>query len=119
MRTEYFITMDAHSRTTDLCVKTRLGKPVQRVQLRTTIPVLAEFIESVPRPRYLSFEESSIAGWLYRNLHERVDQTVVCDPRRNAYVAKDAVSRGCPRAAGSSAKEESSNCVSIPWRRWT
>jgi hypothetical protein len=48
MRTEYFITMDAHSRTTDACVKTRLGKLVQRVRLKTTIPVLAEFIESVP-----------------------------------------------------------------------
>jgi transposase len=89
MRTEYFITMDAHSRTTDACVKTRLGKLVQRAQLRTTIPHLVEFIETVPHPRRLCFEESSMAGWLYRNLHERVDETIVCDPRRNAYVAKD------------------------------
>lgn len=89
MRTEYFITMDAHSRTTDVCVKTRLGKLVQRAHLPTTIPHLAEFIDSYSRPRYLAFEESSIAGWLYRNLREHADQTLVCDPRRNAYVAKD------------------------------
>lgn len=89
MRTEYFITMDAHCRTTDLCVKTRLGKLVRQTQLKTTIPQLAQFIEAVPRPRHLSFEESAIAGWLYRNLRLRVDQIVVCDPRRNAYVAKD------------------------------
>jgi transposase len=89
MRTEYFITMDAHSRTSDVCVKTRLGKLVRREHLPTTIPHLVEFIEAVPRPRRLSFEESSIAGWLYRNLHEHADETIVCDPRRNGYVAKD------------------------------
>jgi transposase len=89
MRTEYFITMDAHSRTTDGCVKTKLGKPVKREHLHTTIPHLTAFIESIPRPRYLAFEESSIAGWLYRNLHHLTEQTIVCDPRRNNYVAKD------------------------------
>jgi transposase len=89
MRTEYFITMDAHSRTTDACVKTGPGKLVRRQHLHTTIPHLAEFIESFPRPRHLAFEESSIAGWLYRNLRERADRTIVCDPRRNAYIAKD------------------------------
>lgn len=89
MRTEYFITMDAHCRTSDLCVKTRLGKLVKREHLPTTIPVLAEFIESVPHPRRLAFEESSIAGWLYRNLRDRVDELVVCDPRRNGYIARD------------------------------
>lgn len=89
MRSEYFITMDAHSRTSDLCVKTRLGKLVQRVHLQTTIPRLRQFILTVPRPRYLAFEESSIAGWLYRNLRQLADQTIVCDPRRNGYVAKD------------------------------
>lgn len=89
MRTEYFITLDAHCRTTDACVKTRLGKLVQRQRLHTTIPHLTEFLESVPRPRYLAFEESSIAGWLYRGLRHLADQTIVCDPRRNGYVAKD------------------------------
>lgn len=89
MRTEYFITMDAHSRTTDACVKTKLGKLVKREHLHTTIPHLTEFIESVPRPRRLALEESSIAGWLYRGLRHLADEIIVCDPRRNGYVAKD------------------------------
>ncbi len=89
MRTEYFITMDTHCRTTDICVKTRAGKLVKREHVSTGIPQLREVIESVPRPRYVAFEEGSMAGWLYRNLARLSDELIVCDPRRNGYVAKD------------------------------
>ena len=89
MRTEYFITMDTHCRTTDVCVKTRCGKLVKREHLLTGIPQLRELIESVPRPRRIAFEEGSMAGWLYRNLKDTADELIVCDPRRNAHVAKD------------------------------
>ncbi len=89
MRTEYFITMDTHCRTTDACIKTARGKLVRRVHLPTGIPQLREMIESVPRPRRLCFEESSMASWLYRNLKQCVDELIVCDPRRNAHIAKD------------------------------
>jgi transposase len=89
MRTEYFIAMDTHCRTTDACIKTARGKLVRRVHLATGIPQLRELIESVPRPRRLCFEESSMAGWLHRNLKEYVDELIVCDPRRNAHIAKD------------------------------
>ena len=89
MRTEYFITMDTHCRTTDICVKTASGKLVKREHVSTGIRQLREVIESVPRPRRVAFEEGSMAGWLFRNLKESVDELIVCDPRRNAYVAKD------------------------------
>ena len=89
MRTEYIITMDTHCRTTDACIKTAGGKLVRRAHLSTGIPQLRELIESVPRPRRLCFEESSMAGWLYRNLKQCVDELVVCDPRRNAHIVKD------------------------------
>lgn len=89
MRTEYFITLDTHCRTSDACVKTRAGKLVRREHLPTTIPALTEFIRSVPRPRQICFEEGPLAGWLYRSLRQEADRVVVCDPRRNAYVGKD------------------------------
>ena len=89
MRTEYIITMDTHCRTTDVCVKTAGGKLVRREHLSTGIPQLRELIESVPRPRRVIFEEGSMAGWLYRNLKGCADEVIVCDPRRNAHVAKD------------------------------
>lgn len=89
MPTEYFITMDTHCRTTDACIKTAGGKLLRREHLSTAIPQLRELIESVRRPRRLAFEEGSMAGWLYRNLKDCVDELIVCDPRRNAHVAKD------------------------------
>jgi transposase len=89
MRTEYFITMDTHCRTTDACIKTSGGKLLRREHLSTGIPQLRELIESVPHPRRVAFEEGSMAGWLYRNLKQCADELIVCDPRRNAHVAKD------------------------------
>jgi transposase len=81
--------MDTHCRTTDVCVKTARGKLFRRERVNTGIPQLREVIESVPRPRRMAFEEGAMAGWLYRNLKDCVDELVVCDPRRNALVAKD------------------------------
>jgi transposase len=89
VRTEYFITLDTHCRSSDACVKTTAGKLVKRERMATTIPALADFIRSVKRPRHLCFEEGPLAGWLYRSLRGEVDHIVVCDPRRNAYVGKD------------------------------
>lgn len=89
MRTEYVITMDAHCRSRDVCIKTAKGKLIRRARVSTGIPQLQALIESVPRPRRVAFEEGAIAGWLYRNLKDNADEMVVCDPRRNAYVAKD------------------------------
>ena len=89
MRTEYVITMDAHCRSSDVCIKTAKGKLIRRDRVSTGIPQLQALIESVPRPRRVAFEEGAIAGWLYRNLKDSADEVVVCDPRRNAYVAKD------------------------------
>jgi transposase len=50
---------------------------------------LIKVIESVPRPRKPVIEEGPLADWLYRNLSPRVDEMVVCDPHRNALIAKD------------------------------
>jgi len=83
MRREYYITMDAHSRTTDACVKTKLGKLVKRAHLHTTIPHLTEFIESVPRPRRLALEESSIAGWV-------VSRSCATWPMRSSFATRAA-----------------------------
>jgi transposase len=89
MASEYFITMDTHCRTTDICVKTALGKQVRSERVATAIPQLLDVIQKVPRPRRIAFEEGPLAGWLYRNLAAHADEVVVCDPRRNALVAKD------------------------------
>jgi transposase len=88
MRVEHHIAMDTHCRTTEVCVKTRANTPGRTWQVQTTIPALREAIASVRRPRYLAFEEGPLASWLARNLKADVDRLIVCDPRKNAWIAK-------------------------------
>jgi transposase len=89
MATVHYIAMDTHSRTTDICVKTRANQPGRRWQVPTTIPALRAVLEEIKRPRKLTFEEGPLADWLWRNLKGVMDETMVCDPRKNALVAKD------------------------------
>lgn len=89
MSSEYYITFDTHSRSSDACVKTARGKLVRREHLATTLPALRGLVASVPHPRHVCFEEGPLAGWLYRGLLRDAERVVVCDPRRNAYVGKD------------------------------
>jgi transposase len=55
----------------------------------TSIPELVEVIEKVPRPRKLVIEEGPLADWLHRHLSPYVDDMVVCDPHRNALIARE------------------------------
>jgi len=88
MSVEHFIAMDTHSYTTDICVKTRANTPGRRWCVNTTISALREVIGSVGRPRHIAFEEGPLASWLYRNLKNDADKITVCDPRKNAWIAK-------------------------------
>jgi len=89
MSVVHFIAMDTHSHSTDICVKTRANGPGRRFRVATTIPAIREVLEKVARPRKLTFEEGPLADWLWRNLRGDVEEAVVCDPRKNALVAKD------------------------------
>jgi transposase len=89
MSTRHFIAMDTHGKTTDICCKTRVNARELRWHVATTIPALREVLESIARPRQLTFEEGPLADWLYRELKGSVDEAMVCDPRRNGLIAKD------------------------------
>lgn len=89
MSTEHFIALDTHCSFSEMAVVTQNGRLLQRLQCDTTIPDLVTAVERVRRPRYLTFEEGPLAGWLARHLKEHVDRLVVCEPRRNALIAKE------------------------------
>jgi transposase len=88
MPTEHYIAMDTHSHTTDICVKTRANGPGRKWCVATTIPALREVIGSIKKPRHVTFEEGPLAAWLYRNLKSDAERVTVCDPRKNAWIAK-------------------------------
>jgi transposase len=83
------IGMDTHGKTTDVCCKKSTNSTAKRWHVPTTIPALREVLESIPRPRRLSFEEGPLADWLSRELRAYVEELIVSDPRRNGLIAKD------------------------------
>ncbi len=84
----HYIGADVDGKMTNLAVD-KNGKIVKELCVPTTIPSLVAALESIPRPRKLTFEEGPMAQWLARNLREYVDELVVCDPRRNALINRD------------------------------
>lgn len=88
MKREHFIAGDTHCTETELAVITASGRLTKRFRCPTTILALAEVIKTVPRPRFLAFEEGPMADWLYRGLLPFVDGITVCEPRRNHLIAK-------------------------------
>jgi transposase len=89
MSREHFIALDTHKEFCDMAVVSPTGKVVKRDRCQTNIPDLVEMISHVKRSRILTFEEGPMAGWLARSLKPYVDRLIVCDPKRNAYIAKD------------------------------
>lgn len=83
-----YIGADVDSKMTDLAVE-RGGHIVQRFRVSTDILTLRHVLENLGGTRKMAIEEGPLAHWLFRNLRDHVEEFVVCDPRRNAYVAKD------------------------------
>lgn len=89
MATQYFIALDTHCEFCEMAAVSNSGKVTKHGRCETTIPALVDLIESIRRPRILTFEEGPLADWLARNLRPHVDRLIVCEPRRNALIAKD------------------------------
>jgi len=86
--TTYYIGADVHSNSTELAIE-RNKKIVQRYNLPTSIAALSNVLDSLKGEKYLAIEEGPMAGWLYRNLGKKVDELIICDPRRNKLIDSD------------------------------
>jgi transposase len=84
-----FTAFDVHAHMTNVCVKPLASSKPRRWEVPTSIPSLRKVLEQIPRPIHLTFEEGPMAGWLYRNLRDCVDELLVNDPRRNGLVVND------------------------------
>lgn len=87
--TVHYMALDVHCAFSEMAVVTGTGKLVRRDRCETRIPALREAIAQVRRPRQLTFEEGPLADWLARELRSSVDELVVCEPRRNHWIARD------------------------------
>jgi transposase len=81
----YYIGADVHSNNTELAIE-QGGKIVARYSVPTTIPAISTVLSSLEGRKILAMEEGPMAGWLYRNLSEKVETFVVAEPRRNKLI---------------------------------
>jgi len=81
----YYIGADVHSNNTELAIEQR-GQIVARYSVPTTIPAISTVLSSLQGKKNLAMEEGPMAGWLFRNLNEKVDKFVVSEPRRNKLI---------------------------------
>ena len=82
----YYIGLDAHSKTSTAVVVNEKGDILYRREFKTTEAQLTGFLKSLPAgKKNLTFEECHLAQWLYITLREEVDALLVCNP---VYVAK-------------------------------
>jgi transposase len=84
----YFIGADVDSKMTELAVELN-QRVVKRCRVATTIPAIRAVLDELKGRKSLTFEEGPMAGWLYRNLKDCVDELVVSDPRRNRLISDD------------------------------
>ena len=84
----YYIGADVHSNNTELAIEQR-GKIVSRYSVPTTIPAISNVLDSLQGKKIIAIEEGPMAGWLYRNLKEKVDEFIVSEPRRNKLITSE------------------------------
>src|SRR4030042_3440766 len=84
----YYIGADVHSNSIELSIQNR-RKIVGRYSVPATISAAAEVLDSLHGKKYMAIEEGPMSGWLYRNLHQKVERFVVADPRRKKLISSD------------------------------
>ena len=84
----YYIGADVHCNNTEIAVEQR-GKIVARYSVPTTIPAISTVLSSLQGKKIFAIEEGPMAGWLYRNLNDKVEKFVVSEPRRNKLIASE------------------------------
>jgi transposase len=84
----YYIGADVHCNNTELAIEQN-KQIVQRISVPTDIRSISRVLAEWDGQKHLTFEEGPMAGWLYRNLADKVHRLTVCDPRRNRLITCD------------------------------
>ena len=84
MNSGKYIGLDVHQATISVAVLDSTGKVVMECILKTKAATILEFFAGLGGALSVTFEEGTWAAWLYDLLKPRVDEVVVCNPRKNA-----------------------------------
>lgn len=84
----YYIGADVHCNNIEMAIMDR-NKIIKRYSVPASISAVSQVLDSLNGRKYLAVEEGPMSGWLYRNLHLKVDQFISSDPRRNKLISSD------------------------------
>jgi transposase len=84
----YYIGADVHCNNIEMAIMNR-NKIVKRYSVPANISAVSQVLDSLNGKKYLAVEEGPMSGWLYRNLHQKVDKFISSDPRRNKLISSD------------------------------
>src|SRR3989344_7401866 len=82
---KYYIGLDAHKSTSTAVVVKENGEQVLRETFPTTESNLIGFLGKIDGEKYLTFEECTLAQWLFLILKSEVDHLLICNP---VFIAK-------------------------------
>jgi hypothetical protein len=83
-----YVAMDVHFATTVSVVVDSDGKQLMNTVLKTEGGPIRDYLKGLSGPVWLTFEEGTMAAWLYEITEPLVEKLVVCNPRQNRLLKK-------------------------------
>jgi transposase len=81
--------LDVHAANFTLAHMNGRGKLCQMYERTTSAEHLIDVMDVIRGPKRLVVEESHLAQWVKHVLEAHVDELIVCDPKRNRWIADD------------------------------
>jgi transposase len=81
-----YIGMDVHKEAIVIAVLDGSGKQIMETIVETKANSILEFLHGLRGELHATLEEGTWAAWLYDLLQPQVQEVVVCNPRRNAFL---------------------------------
>ena len=80
---DYYISLDWSQAKMAIAILKRSSDETRVVELDSDVRRLKYFLRSLKGKKILTFEESTASQWLWVELHNHVDEIIVCDPYHN------------------------------------
>ncbi len=78
-----YVGMDVHLLTIVIAVMDQQGKILSRSVIETSTQAVRDFFRSLRGEIHVTFEEGTLAAWLFDVIESLVDRVIVCNPKHN------------------------------------
>ena len=78
-----YVGMDVHLLSIAIAVMDEQGKTLSRSVIETSTRAVRDFLHGLGGDVHVTFEEGTLAAWLYDVVEPLVNRVVVCDPKQN------------------------------------